>query len=118
MVYNCYAWEKFKQDQNFRFQSASASTKHVNLREYIRNEFIFNRLQSSSVLRANPVNKRISKFVGNQPKIPPNSADEVILQKVRDDAIFYCTLTWMVYGAPRRFRVQHGALEGARELKR
>jgi len=46
------------------------------------------------------------------------SADEVILQKVRDDAIFYCTLTWMVYGAPRRFRGQHGALEGARELKR
>jgi len=64
------------------------------------------------------VNKRISKFVENKPKIPPNSADEVILQKVRDDAIFYCTLTWMVYGAPRRFRGQHGALEGARELKR
>jgi len=24
----------------------------------------------------------------------------------------------MVYGVPRRFRGQHGALEGARELKR
>ena len=75
MVYNCHAWEKFKQDQNFRFQSASASTKHVKIREYIMNEFIFNRLQSSSVLRANPVNKRISKFVENQPTISPNTSE-------------------------------------------
>jgi len=57
MLHICYPCEKFNPGQNFRFQRKGSLTKHQKLPECIRNQFLYNRLQSSSV------SKRKSKFM-------------------------------------------------------
>ena len=49
--------KKFNPGQNFRFQIKGSLTKHQHLPECMRNKFLYNRLQSSSV------SKRKSKFM-------------------------------------------------------
>jgi len=57
MLHICYPCEKFNPGQNFRFQRKGSLTKHQNLPECIRNQYLYNRLQSSSV------SKRKSEFM-------------------------------------------------------
>ena len=57
MLHICYPCEKFNPGQNFRFQRKGSLTKYQNLPECIRNQYLYNRLQSSSV------SKRKSEFM-------------------------------------------------------